>query len=378
MTGSSPATQESHARLLAVEPVLSRIAPLRDLVSDLPPATLFHAGPPFTPGRKLPAPVLNSVLAAIQHEGWADTTKEAQAALESGAISLAPAQDIGLVTPLAFVVGPSMYCLAVTDAANPKTMRLSPLNDGPLPDCLRFGTGRAAGLDLLRGLTGGIGADLAVNLKPSPLLPVLAAGLKGGDDLHGRVSAAQESVRGFFGPALSVESAAYLVKANQFVLNVIMAATALMIGAGAGVPGSSMVVASGGNGIDHGYKLASEPERWIIRPANRPIGPKMQESAEALPAIGDSAVIDAAGFGAACLRFAPDLAGLKGHVDDAYFTEAAHDAFIGPHPALPFPGLKLGLDLARSRACLGIMLGMVGASGTEGLVGRGVAPWPAG
>ncbi|MEQ8252055.1 MAG: DUF1116 domain-containing protein [Oceanibaculum nanhaiense] len=378
MTGSSPATQQSYERLLAVEPVLSRIAPLRDLVSDLPPKTLFHAGPPFASGKALPAPVLNSVLAAIRHEGWAESVAGAKAALEQGQVALAPAQDIGLVTPLAFVVGPSMYCLAVSDAKNPRALRLSPLNDGPLPDCLRFGTGREGGLALLRGLTGGIGADLAANLKPAPLLPVLAAGLSGGDDLHGRVSAAQAAVRGFFGAHLAPESEQYLTQANQFVLNVIMAAAALMIGAGAGVSGSTMVVASGGNGIDHGYKLAAEPERWIVRPARRPIGPKMQDKAAALPAIGDSAVIDAAGFGAACLRFAPDLAGLKVHVDDAYFTEAAHDAFIGPHPALKFPGLRVGLDLARPRACLGVMLGMVGAGGTEGLVGRGVAPWPEG
>lgn len=378
MTGSSPATQQSYERLLAVEPVLTRIAPLRDLVSYLAPKTLFHAGPAFASAKALPAPMLNSVVAAIQHEGWAETAKEARAALASGEVALAPAQDIGLVTPLAFVVGPSMYCLAVGDANKPSALRFAPLNDGPLPDCLRFGTGRPGGLALLRTLTDTIGADLAANLVPTPVLPVLAAGLAGGDDLHGRVSAAQEAVRGFFGAHLAPESEEYLVKANQFVLNVIMAAAALMIGASGGVPGSTMVVASGGNGVDHGYKLAAEPERWIVRPAKRPVGPKMQENAAALPAIGDSAVIDAAGFGAACLRFAPDLAGLKGHVEDAYFTEAAHDPFIGPHPALKFPGLKVGLDLARPRACLGVMLGMVGAAGTEGLVGRGVAPWPEG
>ena len=62
-------------------------------------------------------------------------------------------------------------------------------------------------------------------------------------------------------------------------------------------------------------------------------------------------------------------------VDDAFLTEAAHDPFIGPHPELPLPGLKVGLDLNRPRTSLGIMLGMVDAEGTKGLIGRGIAPW---
>lgn len=373
MTGSTPATLQSYERLLAVDPVLSRIAPLGALVPGLPEKTLFHAGPPFA--GPLPAPMRNSALAAILHEGWADTPEAAAKALSSGVVTLSSAQDIGVVTPLAFILGPSVYCLGVSDAKT-GAVKYSPLNDGPLPDCLRLGTGRPAGLALLRSLTDGIGADLAANLKPTPLLPVLAKGLAGGDDLHGRVMAAQAEVRGFFGPGLKPESEAYLTQANQFVLNVIMPAAALMIGAGAGVPGSEMVVASAGNGVQHGYKLAGDPDRWIVRPANRPIGGRMpgHEGSQPLPAIGDSAVIDALGLGAACLRFAPDLAGLKDHVDAAYFAEAAHDAFIGPHPALP--GVKVGLDLTRPRACLGVMLGMVGETGSEGLIGRGVAPWP--
>ena len=102
----------------------------------------------------------------------------------------------------------------------------------------------------------------------------------------------------------------------------------------------------------------------------------MNDAARALPAIGDSAVIDALGFGAACLRFAPSLGdSLRGWIDDAFFTPAAHASFIGRHPAFPQDDLKLGLDITRPGPILGIMLGMVEAGGTEGLIGRGVASW---
>jgi hypothetical protein len=235
---------------------------------------------------------------------------------------------------------------------------------------------------MLRALTEEIGADLAGALAtPVALLPVIARGLAGGDELHGRLNAAQSAVPAFFAGDLSRVTRDYLETANQFVLNVVMAAAALMIGAGAGVPGSALVVACGGNGLELGWKLAGDPERWVTGPATRPRGPRLpgHEAAEPLPAIGDSAVIDALGLGAACLRFAPELgAGLRDHIDPAYYTERAHEPFVAAHPALPFEGLRLGLDLTRPRSCLGIMLGMVGAAGTEGLVGRGVAPWAAG
>ena len=374
------ATQRSFEQLLAVRPVLSRIAPLADLVPDLPARTLLHAGPPFAAPGDLPKPLANSVAAAALLEGWIDDAAQVGAALAAGEIRLSPAQDFGLVTPLAFVVGPSVFCLEVADAGAPDRRKLSPLNDGPLPDALRLGTGRAAGIAIVRDLIDGIGADLAAHLRaPLPLLPLLAKGLAGGDDLHGRLDTAQAEVPTFFDGPLQPATADYLARTNQFVLNVVMAAAALMLAAGAGIAESSMVVACGGNGRTLGYKLAGDPEHWITLPATRPIGPRLpgHEHVVPLPAIGDSAVIDALGLGAACLRFAPVLAeGVKSHIDSAYMAEAAHDAFIGPHPELPLPGLKVGLDLARPRACLGIMLGMVGEQGSEGLVGRGVAPWP--
>lgn len=376
-----PATEESFARLLAVVPELSRIAPLAELAPLPAGRVLLHAGPPFGAVGDLPVPLARSIAAAALHEGWIESADQADAALAAGRIALLPAQDFGLVTPLAFVAGPSVFCLEVRDAAAPERRRFAPLNDGPLPDALRLGSGRPAGLALLRSLTDGIAADLAGALtRPVPLLPVIAAGLAGGDDLHGRLNAAQVLVPGFFRGPLATASEAYLAQANQFVLNVVMAAAALMIGAGAGTAGSRMVVACGGNGRDLGWKLAGAPEAWLTRPALPPVGPRMPgcEAAAPLPAIGDSAVIDALGLGAACLRFAPELAaGLKGFVDPAFLTAAAHDAYLGPHPALPDPTIRLGLDLSRGRTCLGIMLGMVGAGG-EGLIGRGIAPWPPG
>ena len=385
MPHSSAATLRSFEELIAVVPTLTRIAPLRTLIPSLPDAILLHAGPPFADPDDLPAPVRNALFAAAEHEGLVANGADVLTLIKDGRVKLRPAQDFGVVTPLAFVVGPSMYCLEVQDAKAPGRARFSPLNDGPMPNALRLGGGRPEGIALLRSITGGIGADLAAGLEgPVPLLPILDAALGQGDDLHGQVAAAQRLVTAVFSKSLSAESTAYLASANQFALNVIMAASALMIGAGAGpdgrgIPEGNMVVACGGNGRELGYQLASRPGTWIRLPANPPHGPKFpgKEDAEALPAIGDSAVIDALGFGAACLRLCPSLAeAYAGHVHEDYFSDAAHAPFIGAHPGLSDQTVRMGLDLTRPRTCLGINLGMVERTGTHGLIGRGVAPWP--
>jgi hypothetical protein len=89
-SSSDRATRVSFERLLAVAPQLDGCAALGSLVA-LPGKTLLHAGPPFQKGETVPAPVVNSAAAAAQFEGWATDLAEAQAAITSGEIRLAPA-----------------------------------------------------------------------------------------------------------------------------------------------------------------------------------------------------------------------------------------------------------------------------------------------
>lgn len=377
-SSSDRATRVCFERLLAVQPRLDGCAPLSAFVS-LPGKTLLHAGPPFQKSEAVPAPVLNSAAAAAQFEKWAADFTEAREAITCGDIRLVPAQDHAVVTPLAFVVSPSMPVLRVSDATANASPRYAPVNDGPPPAALRFGARNEAQeerLMLLRRI--GPALDLALRDGIS-ILPVMRAGLDGGDDLHGRVSSANAAMIDALAPRLSGEAGDYLAVANQFVLNVIMAACALMIGAGAGVAESHLVTAVGGNGINFGWQLASAPGDWKTAAALPPVGPHFPPATgrRFLPAIGDSAVIDACGFGTAALRHAPDMiAALRGHVPDAYFETTASASFIGPHPAFA-QDLWLGLDIDAQGPVRGVMLAAIDAEGEAGLVGRGIAPWPA-
>ncbi|KQZ01482.1 hypothetical protein ASD45_11945 [Pseudolabrys sp. Root1462] len=376
---SDRATHASFERLLAAVPQLEGCAALGSFVA-LPDKTLLHAGPPFHKGEAIPAPVLNSAAAAAQFEGWAGDFTAARRAITSGDIRLAPAQDHAVVTPLAFVVSPSMPALCVSDAAGHVSPRYTPVNDGPPPGALRFGA-RHEGQFARLALLARIGQALGDALRDAvPVLPIMKAGLVGGDDLHGRVSAANSALADVLAPRLSGEADDYLSLANQFVLNVIMAACAVMIAAGDGVEGSRLVTATGGNGIRFGWQLASACGIWQTAAAAAPVGPHFPHTTgrRFLPAIGDSAVIDACGFGAAALRHAPVMiAVLRGHVPESYFDATASTAFIGSHPAFPLD-LKLGLDIDATGPARGVMLAAVDADGEAGLVGRGISPWPTG
>lgn len=376
-TPPNSATAASYERLLAARPQLDRCAPLGDIAA-VPNRTLLHAGPPLQAG-VIPPPLLNSAIAAALFEGWARDETQARDAILHGGIRLAPAQDHAVVTPLAFVVSPSMWVLGVSNGASKKTPRFAPLNDGPPPAALRFGARHADQAGRLALLAKcGPAFDRAVR-QPIELLPLLRAGLDGGDDLHGRVIAANAALTAILMPRLTGAAVDYLGLANQFVLNLIMAACATMIGAGAGIADSRMVIAAGGNGVEFGWQLAGAPGRWAARPAHPPLGPHFPQAVgrRFLPAIGDSAVIDACGFGAAALRHAPELAeALRAHVPASFLTSEASASFLGPHPAFP-PDLRLGLDIEAVGTGHGVMLAALDADGEIGLAGRGIAPWPA-
>jgi hypothetical protein len=374
---SGVATLESFQRFLRAEPLLGSCAPLASVIA-IAERTLLHAGPPFQHATVIPKPVLNGAITAALFEGWCKEETDAREMILRGDIQLSPAQDYRVVTPLAFVVSPSMSVLGVSDVqGNGSIHYYTPINDGPAPGARRFGA-RDDKQDERLKLQGRIGPALHQALRvPIPILPLMRAGLASGDDLHGRVTATNAALADILAPRLLGEARDYLSVASQFALNVIMAACALMIGAGTGITESRAVTVAGGNGVSFGWKLAGAPSIWHTVPAERPVGPRFTNAGNRhfLPAIGDSAVIDACGFGAAALRYAPEMmAALRGHVPSAYFESAASTPFIGAHPAFP-SDLALCLDIDRTGPVRGVMLGAIDADGEAGLIGRGIAPW---
>jgi hypothetical protein len=189
-----------------------------------------------------------------------------------------------------------------------------------------------------------------------------------------------------------------------FFLTIWMAAAKLMLSAAEQREPATLITAMGGNGEVFGIALARRPHVWVTVPAPAPQGPYLDPGLgafSALGAIGDSAVIDALGFGGQALAFAPEpRAALEPYLPKvaegiglARSRPAPHEGgsqsrepdpgeplpsqslLEAAHPAFANAGIRVGMNAARVAASLKlpvVTLGMVEKTGERGLLGRGV------
>jgi Protein of unknown function (DUF1116) len=276
---------------------------LRGFVS-LPAHVLLHAGPPLTSAP--PEPMVNAAAQALGLENNAKTFAEGRRLVLDGAVEFRPAQDYGVVVPLAQIASPGMPMLVVGDGAR---RCCAPLSDGP-PPALRFGSTDPGCLDRLRRWSDLFGALLRTALATSPVLvaPMVEYALARGDECHSRTAMANEALLATLPPlpdsALDTALRQAIGANPGFVLPLLMAAAAWSLG-----NPHSPIRAIGGNGISFGVKLAAEPLRWHTQAATPPRGPVFPDKGNNEPcgAIGDSAVIDACGLGGQALVAAPLL-----------------------------------------------------------------------
>lgn len=401
------------ARLTSVQPAWTAVRPAREaLALDLDHHTLLHAGPPLTDPCRPPKPLLASAVLCCLHEGWASDVAAAERLIASGRVALRPAQDFGAVTPLAALISPSSALVEVVDLAAPDAQSAwvdqaagarawSLLGSGAGPQ-LRFGSRDPAILPRLAWRDGPLARRLNAVLAagPLPLLPLAAAGLAGGDDLHARTTGANTALCERLLPALDagrdgarhagdgddVYAVAQMLRQTPlFFLTVWMAACHLMLGRAAdgGRDGAStLVVALAGNGERIGIRLAGQPDRWHAVPASAPAGPPLNASAaaaSALPVVGDSGVIDALGCGGQALSGAPEIADVLAPWLPADWRQRPGALLAGRHPGLAPQGLPVGLDaasVAPGREPL-TAIAMIDAAGELGLLGRGLFVPPA-
>jgi len=383
---ATPAVEQPSAlraaldRLYAVNPVWTDVVTAREVVG-LQPMTLLHAGPPFADARRPSAPVLSSAVLCCLYEGWASDEAEAEAMIFQGRVRLLSAQDFRIVTPLAAVISPSTSLVQVSDGAQPDGPRCwSLLGSGSGPQ-LRFGSRDPAILQRMAWRDEHLAPVLRGVLQHGPiaLFPLAIAGLGNGDDLHSRTTSATAALLDVLTPLLEVADVhAMLATTPLFFLTLWMAACYLMLDATPGddpAHATRLVLALAGNGIDAGVRLASAPQVWITTPAHVPQGPRIGPAdVSACPMLGDSGVIDAAGFGAQAWFYTCDVAkDMRGWLP----PEPDHRPVwqVGSHPDFQTFGLGSAVDAALvsdRHPTPRVAIAMLHASGERGLLGRGV------
>lgn len=354
-------------RMHAVRPVWRGVALAHDVIR-FPERTVLHAGPPVRPGA-VAAPILNSAAMAILFEGWARDVDAARAMLERGEVKLRPAQDFGAMVPLAAVLSPNMAAQIVADAADPANAAISPLNGG-MARAQRLGLAAPQVLTHLRWINGNLAATLDIIAdRDVPLIDIADAALLDGDDCHSRTGAATRRLVQAIAPRLGGDTPErrFLDKASGFFLNLWMAAVKCVGVAGAG-EGSSLITALGGNGIETGLKLGGSGDRWFVAAAEPPAGTLLAGFADAdrLGAIGDSALVDAMGFGAMTAGSLPDPTRPPNALSALLPTE--HAGFTRSRIRLGIPARAVVAHATPPD----IVLGILDRAGKGGRIGGGV------
>ena len=342
---------------------------------------LLHAGPPMRDPLNVCTPVINSIVSAILFEGWATCEEDALSLYRQGEIHLRPAQDLGCVVPLADVLSPSMWVQQVSDAAGLGLDRFSPLNAGMVHP-QRVGVFNSQVVDHLRWLNSQMAATLQAALKSTQpegmdLMRVADQALMRGDDLHANNAQASAILFELLEPALradrDVKVRDFLGNAAPFFLNLWMAACSCMLSAAQKIQDCAIVTAAGGNGQHFGIQLGATSPRWWIAPSTAPTPLEAPAQGVPLPAIGDSAVVDLAGFGsmttllkpARPIPFAP-LWPDKAHVPSVLLGSS--------HPLLPQTHARCGIS-ARTVTASGqspiVALGILDSGGQLGRIGGG-------
>jgi hypothetical protein len=383
--GLHSADRAAFERMLETSPVWDGIDTAANAF-DLDANVLLHAGPPFESPATISKPILNSACVAAVFEGLASDFEQAEAMIRAGEIELRPAQDHCSVTPLAAVVSASMPLHRVTDSVDSSLQAYAPLNGG-MRAPMRLGLRSEAVLDHIRWLNGPWAELLAGGLsRHIEVIPIAAEALRQGDDCHGRTPAGTKILmaqfeKGLADASIDDNTRDFMDNSPPLFLNLWMAASKCLMLRAAGVHGSSLVIAAAGNGVDAGIQVSGLPGRWFQAPATPPQGRFDVDlpAGRALPAIGDSAVVEGLGLGAMALQFSPEQEKNLGDFLPSDYLERAGKLMCGRHPGFGELDCRLGL-CARAAAECGrgpiIGLGILDLEGDKGRLGGGVYDMP--
>ena len=369
---------------MVARPVWNALIPASQL--PLERNVMLHAGPSLENTGSIPQPILNSAAVAAVFEGLAESFDEAERLIQTGRILLRPAQDYGVVTPLAAVVSASMLLQSVYDAHGGRVRVFSPINggNGPAP---RLGLRTESALEHLIWMNGAFAETFGMGIAEGiDLAAIAASAMLQGDDCHGRTVAGtrilidelQQRAGDKFKGNRTFE---FMVNSPSLFLNLWMAATKCALKAAEGVADSALVTAAGGNGREVGLQISGLPGRWFTTQSSPPIG-KIDSSvspARALSAIGDSAIVDAFGLGAMAIELAPEQQKALSEFLPRDFDNRREQLPIGRHFGLGELKIRLGLScrhVAAHGSGPAIALGILDNEGELGRIGGGIYCMP--
>ncbi len=357
------ANQKAVERILAASPKLIGIGTAKEVIPKMDEDTYLHSGPPIE-WERMSGPTKGAIMGALIYEGRAKNVEEAERIAKSGEIKFAPCHDHDSVGPMAGVISPSMPVFIVE---NNGKRYYSNLNEG-LGKVLRYGAYGDETIKRLKWMEQTLGPVLKEALKlsgPIDLKAIMAQALHMGDELHCRNVASSLLFLKQLAPFIAQTGFSEKEKAEVmrfmgenflFFLNPAMAAAKAMMDAGHRIKHSTVVTVLARNGTDFGIKVSGLDDEWFTAPAEVPktlFFPGFKEE-DANPDIGDSAIMETAGFGGFASATAPAVVQVVGGTATAaaeYTKEMAEICLVKDKsfsiPFLNFEGTPRCIDLRK-------------------------------
>ena len=359
------ANQTAVEQMMSARPMLTGLAPAREVIPGMKDNLILHAGPPIEWGR-MSGPLRGAVIGALLFERLAKDEQAAIRLVEAGEVEFAPCHHHQTVGPMAGVTSASMEVYVIENRTQ-GNRAFSTLNEG-YGKVLRYGAYSPDVLKKLHWMNDSLAGVLKAALAASDgidLRALLAEALHMGDEGHNRNKAASLLYLKLLAPlvarvakdsALEAEVLQFLGDNALSVLNPVMAACKAMADAGQGVEGSTVVTAMARNGTDFGIRVSGLGKAWFTAPAGIPQGLYFPgfTSEDANPDIGDSTITETAGIGGFAMAAAPAIvAFVSGTPQDAMnATLEMYEITVAEHrhftiPALDFRGTPTGIDIRK-------------------------------
>ncbi|NMA46071.1 MAG: DUF1116 domain-containing protein [Lentisphaerae bacterium] len=363
------ANERAVNELINANPVWVDIQPAGKVVDGLEPNMILHSGPPIDFADMAPLHRRGMISGAL-YEGLAKSEDDAIAKLSKGEIKVSSALDHNTVGSGTGIITPSIAMMVIENQNNGVRAATFPA-EGPFQGGLcgwgLYSEDIAANLRYMRDKVFPVLRELIKRRDGIPLKPIIAEGLRMGDEHHSRQSAADLILSKQLLPELfrmelpreaMLKCLDYLVETPRIFHCLGQGASMASLLSAKNTPYSTMTVAFGGNGVEYGIKVAGlGGDEWFTAPSmmikGRYTSPHFSIK-DQLPWIGDSSTVECAGLGGIAAAASPIVCELRGlKLKDAIaITREMQEICLSVNPNYPIPNLDFdclpcGIDIRK-------------------------------
>lgn len=365
-------------------PFLVDVVPAKEKIKELNEGkVLLHAGPPIK-WEEMTGPMQGSCIGAALFEGWTNNEEDARNMLANGEVTFIPCHHVDAVGPMGGITSANMPVFVVENRSEGNEAYCI-MNEG-IGKVLRFGAYSEEVINRLKWMQNVLGPTIASALKLTEdglnLNVMIAKAVTMGDEFHQRNIAASLIFLKEISPYIAQldisekdrkDVIQFLADTDQFFLNIAMATgKAVLDGARKKIQAGTVVTAMCRNGKDFGIRISGMGDQWFTAPVNTPQGLFFTgySQDDANPDIGDSAIVEAYGFGGMAMIAAPGVTrfvGAGGFQDALATSNEMMEICLDQNSNFTIPTWDF------QGACLGIDARKVVETGIEPVINTGIA-----